>query len=44
MDPNYFVGNTGISANALYWILFLGIALASWLVQWNLKSKFKKNS
>ena len=44
MDPNYFVGNTGISANALYWILFLGIALASWLVQWNLKSKFKKYS
>ena len=45
MDPNYFVGeSTGISANALYWILFLGIALASWLVQWNLKSKFKKYS
>ena len=44
MDPNYFVGNTGISANAHYWILFLGIALASWLVQWNLKSKFKKYS
>lgn len=44
MDPNYFAGVTGISANALYWILFLGIALVSWLVQWNLKNKFKKYS
>jgi Zn-dependent membrane protease YugP len=27
-----------------YWILLIGIALASWLVQWNLKNKFKKYS
>ena len=27
-----------------YWILFIGIAVASWLVQWNFKSKFKKYS
>lgn len=44
MDSNYFASGTGISANALYWILFLGIALVSWLVQWNLKNKFKKYS
>lgn len=45
MDPNYFVGEgTGLSANALYWIIFIGIALASWLVQLNLKNKFKKYS
>ena len=44
MNPNYFIGDGygGISASALYWIIFIGIALASWLVQWNLKSKFKK--
>ena len=29
---------------SIYWILFIGTALASWLVQWNLKSKFKKYS
>jgi len=28
----------------IYWILLIGTALASWLVQWNLKSKFKKYS
>jgi Zn-dependent membrane protease YugP len=28
----------------MYWILFIGIALISWLVQLNLKSKFKKYS
>lgn len=28
----------------LYWVIFIGIALVSWLVQWNLKSKFKKYS
>ena len=27
-----------------YWILIIGIALASWLVQWNLKRKFEKYS
>lgn len=46
MNPNFFIGDGygGISASALYWIIFIGIALASWLVQWNLKSKFKKYS
>ena len=46
MNPNYFIGDGygGISASALYWIIFIGIALARWLVQWNLKSKFKKYS
>ena len=28
----------------MYWILFIGIALASWLVQANLKNKFEKYS
>ena len=28
----------------MYWILFIGIALISWLVQYNLKSKFEKYS
>jgi len=27
-----------------YWILIIGIGLASWLVQWNLKRKFEKYS
>ena len=27
-----------------YWVLFIGIALASWLVQWNLKRKFSRYS
>jgi Predicted Zn-dependent protease len=27
-----------------YWVLFIGIALASWLVQWNLKRKFNRYS
>jgi Zn-dependent membrane protease YugP len=27
-----------------YWVLFIGIAVASWLVQLNLKNKFKKYS
>jgi len=27
-----------------YWILIIGIAVASWLVQWNLKRKFAKYS
>jgi Zn-dependent membrane protease YugP len=27
-----------------YWILFIGIALVSWLVQWNFKHKFEKYS
>jgi Zn-dependent membrane protease YugP len=29
---------------ALYWIIFIGIALASWLVSLNLQNKFKKYS
>jgi len=28
----------------MYWILFIGIAVASWLVQWNFKRKFAKYS
>jgi Zn-dependent membrane protease YugP len=28
----------------MYWILLIGTALAGWLVQWNLQSKFKKYS
>ena len=28
----------------MYWILIIGIAAASWLVQWNLKRKFEKYS
>lgn len=35
---------TALSSSAVYWILFLGISLASWLVQLNLKHKFKKYS
>ena len=27
-----------------YWVLFIGIAVASWLVQMNLQNKFKKYS
>ncbi len=47
MDPSYMAdgyGVTGISMSALYWIIFIGIALLSWLVQANLQSKFKKYS
>ncbi|MDL2243245.1 zinc metallopeptidase [Bacteroidales bacterium OttesenSCG-928-J19] len=29
---------------SLYWVIFIGIAAASWLVQWNLSRKFKKYS
>jgi Zn-dependent membrane protease YugP len=29
---------------SVYWILFIGTALASWLVQWNFKHKFAKYS
>ena len=34
----------GISYSTLYWILFIGIALVSWLVQMNLQNKFRKFS
>ena len=28
----------------MYWIIFIGIALVSWVVQWRFKNKFKKYS
>ena len=31
-----------LGSTAIYWILFIGIALVSWLVQANLQRKFKK--
>jgi Zn-dependent membrane protease YugP len=34
----------GVSPMAVYWIIFIGIAVVSWLVQNNLKSKFEKYS
>ena len=33
-----------MSLTALYWVIFIGIALASWLVSESLKSKFEKYS
>lgn len=33
-----------MTAYSMYWIIFIGIALISWLVSHNLKSKFKKYS
>ena len=33
-----------LGGTAIYWILFIGIALVSWLVQANLQRKFKKYS
>ena len=33
-----------LGSTAIYWILFIGIALVSWLVQANLQRKFKKYS
>ena len=47
MDPTYMsdgYGMTGISMSTLYWIIFIGIAVVSWLVQANLQAKFKKYS
>ena len=32
---------TGIG---IQWIIFIGVAVISWLVQWNLQRKFKKYS
>lgn len=29
---------------SIYWILFIGIAVISWIVQWRFKSRFKKYS
>ncbi len=38
-------GMTGLfSGYAIYWVIFIGIAVISWLVQLNLQSKFKKYS
>lgn len=33
-----------VNSGTLYWIIFIGIAVLSWLVQWNLNRKFKKYS
>lgn len=33
-----------LNVNMYYWVLFIGIALISWLVSWNLKRKFKQYS
>lgn len=35
---------TAISPTAIYWIIFIGIAIASWVVSYSLKSKFEKYS
>ena len=34
----------GLSYSMIYWIIFIGIAVLSWLVQMNLQNKFKKYS
>lgn len=38
------VTNGGVSPNLIYWILFIGIAVVSYVVQANLKRKFEKYS
>lgn len=35
---------TAISPTAIYWIIFIGIAIASWVVSYSLKRKFEKYS
>ena len=40
----FYYGGYGMGASAMYWILFIGIAVVSFLVQANLKSKFKRYS
>lgn len=35
---------TAISPTAIYWIIFIAIAIASWVVSYSLKSKFEKYS
>ena len=35
---------TAISPTAIYWIIFIGIAIASWVVSYSLKHKFDKYS
>lgn len=37
----FYYGGYGMGASTMYWILFIGIAVVSFLVQANLKSKFK---
>ena len=47
MDYGYSYGDlftNGLSGSVLYWIIFIGIAIISWLVQLNLKNKFEKFS
>lgn len=34
----------GISPTMIYWVIFIGVAVVSWLVQQNLKNKFEKYS
>lgn len=34
----------GMSASTMYWVIFIGVAVMSWLVQWNLNRKFQKYS
>lgn len=38
------VAEGGVSPNLMYWILFIGIAIVSYVVQANLKRKFEKYS
>lgn len=38
------MGDQAFNVNMYYWVLFIGIALVSWLVSWNLKRKFKQYS
>lgn len=35
---------TAISPTAIYWIIFIGVAIASWVVSYSLKHKFEKYS
>jgi uncharacterized protein len=35
---------SGLSLNAMYWIIFIGIAVISWLIQISLKNAFKSYS
>ncbi len=39
-----YVDGYGMSATTIYWIIFIGIAIASWIVQWNLNRKTAKYS
>lgn len=37
-------GSMGMSASTLYWIIFIGVSIISWIVQRNLQSKYQKYS